>query len=54
MAIQCPKCHDSSIRRSRRRIFDLLFLAFGLMPLRCNVCEHRFFRLRKNLVIRSH
>jgi len=53
MSIQCPKCHESSIRRSRRRVFDLLWVAFGLMPLRCNTCEHRFFRFRRHLVIRS-
>jgi hypothetical protein len=53
MAIHCPNCHDSSIRRSHRRFFDFLWVAFGLMPLRCNACEYRFFRFRRNLAIRS-
>jgi len=49
MAITCPKCRESNIRRSHRRLFDVVFASIGLVPLRCNVCEHRFFRFRRSL-----
>jgi len=47
MAIKCPKCHEIDVRRSHRRTLDFLLRAFGLVPFRCNVCEHRFYRSRK-------
>jgi hypothetical protein len=47
MAITCPKCRESNIRRSHRRLFDIFLTSIGMVPLRCNVCEHRFFRSRK-------
>jgi len=25
---------------------DFIFRAIGLVPFRCNVCEHRFYRFR--------
>ena len=55
MAVRCPKCHERDIRRSHRRLFDFLLRSIGMVPLRCNICEHRFFRFRKSLrsLIRS-
>jgi hypothetical protein len=53
MAITCPKCRESNIRRSHRRPFDFFFMLIGLVPLRCNICEHRFFRFRRSLGISS-
>lgn len=49
MAITCPKCREPNIRRSHRRLLDFLFRTIGMVPLRCNVCEHRFFRFRRSL-----
>jgi hypothetical protein len=46
MALTCPKCRESNIRRSHRRPGDILFRVLGLVAFRCNVCDHRFFRLR--------
>jgi len=53
MAITCPKCRESNVRRSRRRFLDFLFKAIGMVPVRCNICEHRFFRFRKDLGLTS-
>jgi hypothetical protein len=47
MAMKCPKCHESNIRRSHRRLMDYLLQTIGMIPYRCNVCEHRFYRFRK-------
>jgi len=47
--ITCPKCREPNIRRSRRRLIDFVLRKFGMVPLRCNICEHRFFRFRKSL-----
>jgi len=49
MAISCPKCRECSIRRSHRRLFDILLRIVGMVPLRCNLCAHRFFRFRRSL-----
>jgi len=49
MAITCPKCRESNVRRSRRRLFDFVLTSIGMIPFRCNVCEHRFFRFRKDI-----
>ena len=49
MAVTCPKCREQNIRRSHRRFFDFVFKSIGMVPLRCNICEHRFFRFRKTL-----
>lgn len=49
MAITCPKCRESNIRRSHRRLLDVFLRSIGMVPLRCNMCEHRFFRFRKSL-----
>jgi len=49
MSVTCPKCHESNVRKSHRRPFDLVPRWFGMVALRCNLCEHRFFRLRRNL-----
>jgi hypothetical protein len=48
VAITCPKCRETNIRRSHRRLLDFLLRSFGLVPFRCNICEHRFFRFRKS------
>jgi hypothetical protein len=45
----CPKCRESNVRRSHRRFLDLFLRGIGMVPLRCNVCEHRFFRFRRSL-----
>jgi len=47
MSLSCPKCHESSLHRSRRKAMDFLPRAFGLIAFRCNYCEHRFFLSRK-------
>lgn len=49
MSIYCPKCHEANLRRSRRRLFDAFLRAFGMIPLRCNLCDHRFYRFRRQL-----
>ena len=49
MVVTCPKCLESNIRRSHRRLLDFVFRIIGMVPLRCNACEHRFFRFRKDL-----
>ena len=49
MAVKCPKCHERDIRRSHHRLFDFLLRSLGMVPLRCNICEHRFFRFRKSI-----
>jgi hypothetical protein len=49
MAMTCPKCHEPNIRRSHRRLLDFFFRSIGMVPFRCNVCEHRFFRFRKGV-----
>jgi hypothetical protein len=45
----CPKCRESNVRRSHHRFFDFFLRGIGMVPLRCNVCEHRFFRFRRSL-----
>jgi hypothetical protein len=51
MAIICPKCHEPNIRRSHRRMYDFLLRSIGMVPLRCNLCEHRFYRSRRSLML---
>jgi hypothetical protein len=51
MAIKCPKCHEPNVRRSHRKAFDVVLRAVGLIPLRCNLCEHRFYRFRRSVVL---
>ena len=46
----CPKCREPNVRRSHRRFLDFLVRSIGMVPLRCNVCEHRFFRFRRSLL----
>jgi hypothetical protein len=49
MGVSCPKCRETSVRRSRRRLFlDFILGSIGMVPYRCNACEHRFFRFRRN------
>lgn len=47
MTLTCPRCHDHHVRRSHRRLHDILFRFFGLIAYRCRSCEHRFFRSRR-------
>lgn len=47
MALKCPKCREPNIRRAHRRLLDIVLGSIGLVPLRCNLCEHRFFRFRR-------
>jgi len=49
MAVSCPKCREQSIRRSHRRLLGILLKRIGMVPLRCNICEHRFFRFRRSI-----
>ncbi len=49
----CPKCRESNIRRSHRQFLDFVFRTIGMVPLRCNICEHRFFRFRRSLGMTS-
>ena len=49
MPVICPKCHEANVRRSHRRAADFLPRWIGMVPLRCNLCERRFYRFRKNL-----
>jgi len=49
MPLTCPKCREPNIRRSHRRLLDFVLRSIGMVPLRCNICEHRFFRFRKHL-----
>jgi len=49
MQLSCPKCRETNIRKSRRKVLDFLLSSFGFVPLRCNVCCHRFFRFRASL-----
>jgi hypothetical protein len=51
MAIKCPRCRESNTRRSHRRMYDLLLRAVGRVPLRCNLCEHRFYCSRRTLLL---
>jgi ribosomal protein S27E len=41
----CPKCGATTVCMSRFRVSDLLFLAFMMRPVRCQVCFHRWRRL---------
>ena len=47
--VTCPKCREPNVRRSHRRFLDIFLRGIGMVPLRCNLCEHRFFRFRRNL-----
>jgi len=49
MNLACPKCREPNIRRSHRQLLDFILRSFGMIPLRCNLCEHRFFRFRKSI-----
>ncbi len=49
MAVKCPKCHEPDVRRSRRRLIDFILRSIGMVPLRCNLCEYRFYRFRRSL-----
>jgi hypothetical protein len=49
MNVTCPRCREGNIRRSHRRLLDFILHYVGMVPLRCNLCDHRFFRFRKSL-----
>jgi hypothetical protein len=43
--ISCPWCSDfTSIRRSRRRLWDLPRYLLGKRPYRCRICGNRFYQ----------
>jgi hypothetical protein len=46
--LQCPVCHGTHIRRSRRRgLLEWLASLVGRYPFRCEDCNHRFKRFRR-------
>ena len=49
MSVNCPKCHESNVHRSHKRPYDFFPRLFGMVAVRCNLCEHRFFRPRRSL-----
>jgi hypothetical protein len=50
MPLSCPKCREQNVRKSHRQVLDFLLSSIGLVRLRCNICDHRFFRFRKGLL----
>jgi hypothetical protein len=48
--IVCPRCNESNFHRSHRRRFDFFPRLLGMIALRCNLCEHRFFRPRRSIL----
>jgi hypothetical protein len=44
----CPNCASTATHRSRRKGFfeQILHTIFFVSPLRCEVCDERFFRVR--------
>ena len=49
MSVICPRCREASVHKSHRQPIDFLPRLFGMVALRCNLCERRFFRLRSSL-----
>jgi hypothetical protein len=47
--IVCPRCREANVHRSHRRPLDLIPRSIGMIALRCNLCNHRFFRFRRAL-----
>lgn len=49
----CPRCHSGFVRRSRRiGLVDHLISSFSIYPFRCQLCKHRFHRIRKGLTFK--
>jgi hypothetical protein len=43
--VRCPACEGLDVRRSYPAGWrDRLMIDFGLLPLRCRACGHRFYR----------
>jgi hypothetical protein len=42
----CPKCYSNRICRSHRHGLDWILTLLLLLPYRCEVCRHRFYRFR--------
>ena len=40
----CPLCLSTQVRRSRPRFWDFRLLTFLARPMRCEVCDRRFYR----------
>ncbi len=41
----CPKCHSTSVHRSKRRnLADYAVILLLRRPYRCRVCRHRFLQ----------
>ena len=47
--LEAPELAPSTEQSLRRRAGDLLPRWIGMVPLRCNLCERRFYRFRKGL-----
>jgi hypothetical protein len=39
----CPFCHSTKVRRSYPKLWDFLIMIFLGRPMRCKVCDHRFY-----------
>lgn len=39
----CPRCLSSTVRRSRRKLYDLPYTLLGRHASRCTACGLRFF-----------
>jgi PAS domain S-box-containing protein len=42
----CPQCQNDSSRASKARFYDLPLYMTGMIPLRCDNCQYRFYRHR--------
>ncbi len=43
---RCPSCGSDDVRRSNQhRFLDPILSVLGFLPLRCEDCNHRFFKL---------
>lgn len=46
--LRCPACsNETRFHRSRTRLWDLVFMLFGLRAYRCMSCYKRFHSWRK-------
>ena len=47
MFIKCPECREPNVRLAHRRVMDLPWRLCGFVAIRCNLCDHRFYRYRR-------
>ena len=52
-SMPCPSCGTFDLTRSRRRGFDFLVTWLGLYPYRCQRCDQRCYRYRREHELRS-